>query len=53
MIWTGNGMLAMSKMNPERMNAGMNVIMRASWLATNWLRVAEEMSSPMPRATSR
>ena len=50
---TTRGMLPMSKMNPDRMNAGRYVVMMASWPATNWFLVTVEISSPIPSAASR
>ena len=50
---TTPGMLPMSKMNPDRMNAGRNVAMIATWPATNWFFVTVEISSPIPSAASR
>ena len=45
-------MLRRSNRNPDSMNAGMKVTSIVSWLATSWFLTQEEISRPMPSATS-
>jgi hypothetical protein len=45
MTWITQGMLRRSNMKPESIIAGRNVIIMLSWLARNWLLVADEMTS--------
>ena len=46
-------MLRRSNRKPDSIIAGRKVTSSVIWLATNWLLIADEISSPMPSATSR
>jgi hypothetical protein len=44
----GQGMEAISKMKPESRKVGRKAESSATWLATNWFLVADEMNRPSP-----